>query len=460
MNPQSQSCDFEERICTQTANSRRRLQHYGSEASPPAIFKVPENNKNMTTHNEEPIHDYAQRLTRHKRNIKQLPNGETALQFLNHLGAIGLSLARVTKYATHLPPLLRMTNIDLKTITKSEVETIVAEINNSKQKAWTKHDKKLILRKLIQYAKKGSCAKGTPLPKEVSWISLTLKETSPRVTPENLLTHEDFANIIKATTNKRDKAMIYVLFEAALRPGELLTMHISSVLFKEEYCLITANGKTGIKHIPLVTSCKPILEWLDDHPNRRDIDAPLWCALDRNHIGKRLSYRHFRMIIKRLAKKAGITKDIWPYLYRHTSLTAMAKVFTEARLEQFAGWTYGSKMTSRYVHFSARDLESAILELHGLKTTTKDTGVITLTNCPRCGNKNSIGKMRCTTCGMVLDKETALKLEANQKQREKEADKAREKEAGEFKDRIAKLEDVLSVLLQTQQSKSSPLLQQ
>jgi len=79
------------------------------------------------------------------------------------------------------------------------------------------------------------------------------------------------------------------------------------------------------------------------------------------------------MIIRRLAKNAGITKDIWPYLYRHTSLIAMAKVFTEARLEQFADWTYGSKMTSRYVHFSARDLESAILELHGLKTTTKDT---------------------------------------------------------------------------------------
>jgi len=117
-------------------------------------------------------------------------------------------------------------------------------------------------------------------------------------------------------------------------------------------------------------------------------------------------------------------------------------------------------MTSRYVHFSARDLESAILELHGLKTATKDTGVITLTDCPRCGNKNSIGKMRCTACGMVLDKETALKLEANQKQRERETEKAREKEAGEFKDRIAKLEDVLSVLIQTQQSKSPPLLQQ
>jgi len=139
----------------------------------------------MTTHNEEPIHDYEQRLTRHKRNIKQLPNGETTLQFLNHIGAIGLSLARVTKYATHLPPLLRMINTDIKTITKSQVETIIADINNSKQKAWTKHDKKLILRKLVQYAKKGSCAKGTSLPKEVNWISLTLKETSPKSNPRN-----------------------------------------------------------------------------------------------------------------------------------------------------------------------------------------------------------------------------------------------------------------------------------
>ncbi|MCL2257841.1 MAG: hypothetical protein FWC14_06615 [Candidatus Bathyarchaeota archaeon] len=40
-----------------------------------------------------------------------------------------------------------------------------------------------------------------------------------------------------------------------------------------------------------------------------------------------------------------------------------------------------SKMTSRYVHFSARDLEDAVLELYGLKTTTKDTGIAKLFDC-------------------------------------------------------------------------------
>jgi hypothetical protein len=114
----------------------------------------------------------------------------------------------------------------------------------------------------------------------------------------------------------------------------------------------------------------------------------------------------------------------------------MAKVFTEARLEQFAGWTYGSKMTSRYVHFSARDLEDAILELHGLKTTTKDTTITKLVDCPRCGNKNPTGKIRCTTCGIVIDKETILKIEDTERQQEKTL----EKKNIELQTRLEKLE--------------------
>jgi site-specific recombinase XerD len=405
--------------------------------------------KKTQTVADEPIHDYEQRLARHQRNIKQLPNGEIALRFLNHLNALGLSIARITKYATHLPPLLRLITTDLKTIAKPDIECVVATLNNSCQKEWTKHDKKLTLRKLVQYAKNGSCTKDTPIPPEVNWISLTVKEKDSRVTPENLLTPEEFTSIIKATTNKRDKAMIYVLFEAALRPGELLTMQLSSITFKEEYCLIAANGKTGIKRIPLVTSSKPLIDWLEDHPNRSTPEAPLWCALDNNHQGKRLSYKHFRAIIKRLAKKAGLTKNIWPYLYRHSSLTAMAKVFTECRLEQFAGWTYGSKMTRRYVHFSARDLEDAILELHGLKTTTNDTSLAKLMQCPRCSVQNPLGNVRCATCGMILDKETALRFEETQNQKETQL---QEKNL-ELQKRLEKLEGTISTLLTTTSGK-------
>jgi len=143
--------------------------------------------------------------------------------------------------------LLKQIEFDVKLASREDVERVVAWVTVGRIKKWTKHDKKLVLRKLVQYAKCGSCAKGTALPSEVSWVSLTVKEKDSRVTPESLLTPEEFTAIVRATRNRRDRAMVYVLFEAALRPGELLTMRVDSVSFKDGYCLITGNGKPELR---------------------------------------------------------------------------------------------------------------------------------------------------------------------------------------------------------------------
>jgi hypothetical protein len=80
------------------------------------------------------IHDYDRRLARYRRNIKLTRNGETTLRFLDHLGALGLSVGRVAKYASHLPPILRMIPVDLQDMTKTDVESVVAAINASQQR--------------------------------------------------------------------------------------------------------------------------------------------------------------------------------------------------------------------------------------------------------------------------------------------------------------------------------------
>ncbi|MDR2203002.1 MAG: hypothetical protein LBE76_01595 [Nitrososphaerota archaeon] len=108
---------------------------------------------------------------------------------------------------------------------------------------------KLALCKLLQYAKVCSCAKDIPIQSEISWISLAIKEKNPRVTPESLFTPEEIIAILKAAASKRDKAMVYVLFEAALRPGELLAMRISSIILKTSTASLQSTGKTGIKRI-------------------------------------------------------------------------------------------------------------------------------------------------------------------------------------------------------------------
>ncbi|MEM3641131.1 MAG: tyrosine-type recombinase/integrase [Candidatus Bathyarchaeia archaeon] len=357
-------------------------------------------------------------IERYRRIIGRLGNGDLALSFLDHLASLGLSSARIAKYAGHLIAILRVVDFNLAEATRKQVERVVAWINSQPYSEWTKHDKKLALKKIVQYAKFGRCEKGAPYPPEVSWIKLRVRDKDSRITPESLLAKADFEALVRAAENSRDKAMLYVLFEGALRPGELLGMNVGSVEFRDQYCLITVSGKTGLKRLPLVVSFRSLLEWLNEHPTKDNPNAPLWCSLAANYKGRKLSYRHFRLIIKRLAKKAGLRKAVWPYLFRHSTLTALAKVFTEARLEQFAGWVHGSKMAARYVHFSARDLENAVLEIHGLAEPRQGVEVLKLTECPRCKYKNAPGTVRCGFCGLVLDKEFAAKIDEEERRKD------------------------------------------
>ncbi|MEM3479351.1 MAG: tyrosine-type recombinase/integrase [Candidatus Bathyarchaeia archaeon] len=397
----------------------------------------------------EEIYDFARRVERYRRIIAGLRNGDIALRLLDHLASLGLSEAALSNQAAHLIAVLHLIDFDVREATRGDVERVVAKINGNR--SWreeTKRHKRLVLRRLIQFAKYGSCERGAPVPPEVAWIKVSKRRVDDsRVKPEALLTVDDFEAIVKATDNARDRAMIYTLFEGALRPGELLSMSVGSVEFKDKYCLITVVGKTGLKRIPLVVSYKPLLNWLKEHPLKDNLNAPLWCSLARNYLGRRLSYRHFRLIIKRLVKKAGLKKDVWPYLFRHSTLTALAKVFTEPKLEMFAGWVHGSKMPARYVHFSARDLEDAVLEIHGLKTATKAVDMPKIIQCPRCEAENPQGNVRCERCGYVLDRSLAMKIEEKERKREEEIIKALE----EALKRLDRLERVVHAILSNTQ---------
>ncbi|RLG91032.1 MAG: hypothetical protein DRO36_05100 [Candidatus Hecatellales archaeon] len=143
------------------------------------------------------IHSYDKRLEGYIKTILGLKNGRLALSFLNHLKALGLSKARIAKYASHLVVLLKTIDFNLENATKKDVERIVGWINSQNYAEWTKHDKKLLLKKLIQYAKHGCCDKNTPYPPEFSWIKLgNVKDDKTRITPENLLTVEDRVGLL------------------------------------------------------------------------------------------------------------------------------------------------------------------------------------------------------------------------------------------------------------------------
>ncbi|MEM3531382.1 MAG: zinc ribbon domain-containing protein, partial [Nitrososphaerales archaeon] len=69
-------------------------------------------------------------------------------------------------------------------------------------------------------------------------------------------------------------------------------------------------------------------------------------------------------------------------------------------------WTQASKMASIYVHLSGRDVDNALLALHGLTNSEKQEEKLKLKICPRCDEKNSPDAKYCKRCALTLDVET------------------------------------------------------
>ncbi|MEM3826095.1 MAG: tyrosine-type recombinase/integrase [Thermoproteota archaeon] len=384
------------------------------------------------------IHSYARRVAAVEGRLLG-SNGETAGSFLKHLRARGLTDARLHFYATRLSKILCFLdrkNLRLQDIGRKDAEEFLAWVLSQPFKAWTKHAYVLAFKKLVSYAKTGDSDNAPP---EVAWIRPHAysreADKESRARPEALLTEEEILKIISCARNLRDRAMLWVHFEGALRPGELLTMKVSSVEFRDQYCLVSVHGKTGLKRLPLVISFRPLLDWLNVHPLKDDPSAPLWASLSRSRHGAGVGYQYFRNTVKRCAEEAGLKKTVWPYLFRHTQLTRLAKKLTEAKLALYAGWVQGSNMAKKYVHFSARDLEETVLEINGLKKPEEEHLKLQPRMCPRCGVQNSPDTVRCSRCGLVLDHPQAVEEAA----REQEEIESIKRELEEVKDTLKRI---------------------
>ena len=164
--------------------------------------------------------------------------------------------------------------------------------------------------------------------------------------------------------------------DSAARPHELLKLRIKDVMFKvtpdkKQYAEILVNGKTGTRHIPLIDSIPHIKDWISQHPQGGNPNSILLCGLGKSlnrviHVRSlhRIyeDYRDKLFSIKLLEnpnvlpedkqKIRELLKKPWnPYIRRHSSLTEKSTILKEHTLRQFAGWSPGSNMHLKYLHY-------------------------------------------------------------------------------------------------------------
>lgn len=368
------------------------------------------------------IYNYAGKIASVKRRLEDSINCATACQFLDALSDYGLSKGRVTYYAGRLPTIVAwfdQRSKILANVTKDDCRSCLRDIMEKTQAGDSKRAFAETLKKLIHFAKKeeiGEKKDGKDYVKEVAWIrprAYAKTGSKQEIRPGDLLTPEEIEILIDAVARisrypVRDRAMVTCLYEGAFRPGELLRMTIRGVMFKDRIAIVTTSGKTGQKTVPLLLSYRPLLDWIEQHPLKEKPDAPVWIGMTKLKV---LNYQYLRLLVKDAAKQAGMKKRVWNYLLRHTRLTDVAKKHPDQILKKFGNWhgQGSTKMMEVYIHLSESDLENAVLKEHGLVKEEEEKR-LTLKNCPRCSEQNTVGSKRCVRCGFILDEKLAADI--------------------------------------------------
>jgi len=370
----------------------------------------------MTRRNPEDIHNYAGKLRRTRRRLASVNQGDVAVRFLDRLKLAGRKDGRIAYYGDRLPLILDLFNtvsdagpVLLGEATKADCESVMYRIiSDESYGGETKKAYAMTLLRLVHYAKTGELGDrdGNPYVPEISWIrpSRYLDRNHEPVRSQDLLTSDEVTSILGQVSDVCDRAMFWAMFEGAFRIGELLNMRVGGVDFRDDHVFVTTHGKTSTKRVALVLSFRPLLDWLSAHPRRADADAFLWTRSDAGH---KVSYQYVRTRLKRYAARAGIRRRVWLYLFRHTQLTLLAKKLSDHTLSAYGNWSPSSNMAKKYVHLSGKDVDDAILEMHGIRSRAPASDVITLLPCPRCGAKNMPDLPRCSGCGHITDPQLA-----------------------------------------------------
>ncbi len=356
------------------------------------------------------IYRYPAKIENEVRSIQEQlrkEDSQVLLKYYKTRIAEGTSQARILKCLNTLKLLSRISTKPFADLNKDDVVELMAGIEQRKISAWTKHDYKVILRKFFQWLR--NCEDGQ-YPVEVKWIRVE-KNIPNKLQNKDLLTNEETVRLVQAAHNQRDRAFVLVLTESKRRLGEIMGLQIKDVEFDGLGARLRVEGKVGQDTARIISSAPALANWLNIHPLRDNPDSPVWVTLDRKDDYRVLGYQSIRMMLRECAERAGIKKRFWPYLTRHSGLTAASKVLPYSLLCAVAGWKQGSRMPAVYIKLAGEDVDEAHRMLNGIQKSDTAPKQEKPRVCIRCNLINSADSKFCYKCGIPLDAATVVQMD-------------------------------------------------
>jgi integrase/recombinase XerD len=161
---------------------------------------------------------------------------------------------------------------------------------------------------------------------------------------------------------RRNRAIIETLYGAGLRVSELVNLRITDINFGEGYVIVTGKGSKQ-RLVPIGRKALKEIEFYRQERNQLKVitDGNI---LFLNRRGRKLTRVMIFTIIKDLAERAGIKKNVSPHTFRHSFATHMVEAGADLRAVQEMLGHESILTTEIYTHVDRSFLRDTLIMFH------------------------------------------------------------------------------------------------
>jgi integrase/recombinase XerD len=186
------------------------------------------------------------------------------------------------------------------------------------------------------------------------------------------LSIDDIDNLIavidlSTPEGERNRAILETLYGCGLRVSEITSLKISDLFFDEGFIKITGKGNKQ-RFVPIANATQKYIElYRNSIRNHLDISKGFEDTLFLNRRGKQLTRAMIFTIIKTLAIKINLQKNISPHTLRHSFATHLLENGADLRSIQMMLGHESITTTEIYVHLDRKHLTQIINKFHPRK---------------------------------------------------------------------------------------------
>ena len=246
----------------------------------------------------------------------------------------------------------------LESLSKSEILRTLARLKQ--RRGYDKNTVRLIVRALASFFK------------FLDRRDLLEVLKAPRVDRSlpRFLSYEEVLRLLEAADNPRDRLVVLLLFTAGLRVSELCKLRWKDILWTEGFIRVE-KGKGGKdRYVPLhpwtAEQLRSYLDWLRKHDLEPAPDSTVLVAFKppgKRPVLRPLTPRSVQRILKRLAARAGIEKQVTPHVLRHSLATYLLSKGVDIRLIQELLGHSSLATTQIYTHVTPSLLKNVYMKV-------------------------------------------------------------------------------------------------